>query len=401
MRWAFLGPLVVLSACGARSSLPVGEESDGGATGGAGGDGGGGGDVGGGGVGGVEQVALGGGHTCVRTVVGEVYCWGQNGSGQLGVMTTEGFSEVPIEVDLDARARLLAAGTYHTCAVLEDDRLFCWGKNGDGQVGNGETSNALAPIEVSGIDGPVVDLSLGERHSCAVSVSGRLYCWGSNLLSQVGVPGGGVVTAPVIVDTKVGAVALGAFHTCYVQEGVVRCMGANDDGQCGVEGPDVVFPPLTPAGLERVSLSRIVSGPGRHTCIESAGQIWCWGDNDSGQLGLGFSSNREPPTPLPNPPPGEVRAIAPGTAHTCALYNDAPFCWGDNFSGQLGFPGPATDFPIKVGLEKIIALDGGSVHTCAYASATEIWCWGTNAFGQLGNGETSDVPSAPVKVELP
>src|SRR5512139_326399 len=128
MHRAFLLAALLLAACGARTGLRVDGDGEGAGAGG-GGEG-----EGGSGVGGVEQVALGGGHSCVRTKIGDVYCWGRNGSGQLGVETVEGQSEVPVKVALQGDATLLAAGTYHTCAVVDGTRLFCWGRNDDGQI---------------------------------------------------------------------------------------------------------------------------------------------------------------------------------------------------------------------------------------------------------------------------
>jgi alpha-tubulin suppressor-like RCC1 family protein len=380
----------------------VADGDDGGGAGGGGADGGGGEGLGGSSPSGVEQVALGGGHTCVRTIEGEVYCWGQNGSGQLGVMTTEGFSEFPVKVKLPARASLLAAGTYHTCAVLDDGRLFCWGKNTNAQIGDGTNTNALAPVEVTITGTPIVGMSLGEQHSCAINVNDSLYCWGANGLRQAGNETADEYPLPNFVDQSVTAVATGSFHTCWVRSGQVLCVGANTDGECGQLGAvSQVFPPATPFGLDGIEATNIVSGTGRHTCLQTDDGWMCWGDNSTGQLGLGFVTDNEPPSFLPEPSSGAWNAISPGTTHTCALAGDRPFCWGDNFSGQLGIPGSSTEFPVPVGLTGVKAIDAGSVHTCGYVSPTEIWCWGTNSFGQLGNGQTSSLPNLPVQASLP
>src|SRR5512139_583640 len=109
MHRAFLLAALLLAACGARTGLRVDGDGEG-------------------------AGAIGGGHSCVRTKIGDVYCWGRNGSGQLGVETVEGQSEVPVKVALQGDATLLAAGTYHTCAVVDGTRLFCWGRNDDGQI---------------------------------------------------------------------------------------------------------------------------------------------------------------------------------------------------------------------------------------------------------------------------
>jgi alpha-tubulin suppressor-like RCC1 family protein len=178
-------------------------------------------------------------------------------------------------------------------------------------------------------------------------------------------------------------------------------MGANDDGECGIPGPSAIFSPEVPDGLFGLEARAVAAGPGRHTCALIGGSPFCWGDNSTGQLGLGFISDQELPQPVQGAPDGLINGIAPGTTHTCALFSDDVFCWGDNFSGQLGTPGGSTALPASTGLSGIVAVGSGSVHSCAYASPTEIYCWGSNAFGQLGNGESSPDASLPVKVELP
>ncbi|NUO51607.1 MAG: hypothetical protein HOV80_22350 [Polyangiaceae bacterium] len=396
VRLASSAALVLLLACGARTELPVGNDDGGGgeATGG-GGEG-----EGGSGVGGVEQVALGGGHSCVRTKRGRVFCWGRNGSGQLGVETVEGQSEVPVRVPLDGRATLLAAGTNHTCAVLEDGRLFCWGDNEDLQISGSAPPDVLAPFQVQALPEPIEALALGEQHSCAIA-NDRLFCWGATGLGQCGTTGD-ELEGPFLVDTGVSEVAAGSFHTCYTRDGgQVRCMGANDDGECGVFVPTPVVPAQVPVGLEGRVATEIASGRGRHTCALVESALVCWGDNSTGQLGRGFVSELELPAGVQAAPAGTVNGFAPGTTHTCALFSDDVFCWGDNFSGQLGIAGGSTSLPVPTGLSGIVAVGSGSVHSCAYASPTEIYCWGTNAFGQLGNGKSSPDPSLPVKVELP
>ncbi len=394
-----MAALSVFAGCGARTGLDVGNDGAGVGASGGGGDGAG---AGGSGVGGVEQMALGGGHTCVRTKQGDVFCWGRNANGQLGVMTFEGQSEVPVKVPLPGKATLLAAGTYHTCAVTEDGALHCWGRGDDGQIGTGALEDALQPVTL-GIQG-VVRLALGEQHTCAVAARqgeiGDLYCWGSGGLGQTGVISQ-TLTVPFMLRGGVGEVAAGAFHTCFLDEdGLTLCMGSNTDGECGISGPvGMVVTPQKPEGLGERPATRVYAG-GRSGCVETDGNLRCWGDNSTGQLGLGFASDSELGTEVPLPA-GELRGVALGTTHTCALLADAPFCWGDNFSGQLGVATPGIHEPTPLGLLGVRAIGAGSVHSCAYVSPSEIYCWGTNAFGQLGNGEASSTPSLPVKIELP
>ena len=215
MRWLFLGVLGCTLACGARTQLPVdGDDGGSGGSTGSGASGPGGGGTGGGqGVGGVEQMALGAQHTCLRTYRGDVYCWGRNGNGQLGVGAAVEQIELPERVPLDAKATYLAAGTYHTCATLVDGRTMCWGKNVSGQVGVGsEAEEIFEPTQVP-LDG-VQALSLGEAHSCAL-VGGTaplpVFCWGSGSDGQTGQPT--ETRSPAPLGQSAIAIAAGAFHT--------------------------------------------------------------------------------------------------------------------------------------------------------------------------------------------
>jgi alpha-tubulin suppressor-like RCC1 family protein len=346
-------------------------------------------------------MALGAGHSCARTFGGDVWCWGRNGDGQLGDGTFDD-SLVPVKVPLDAPARFVAAGTYHTCAVLIDGgTVRCWGDNANGQLGIGSAGASVpTPTVVVGLS--AASVSLGEQHTCAVGAGDLLYCWGSGDNFQTGTSGES--PSPVLVAGEVEMVAAGAFHTCFVgTTGTVFCMGDNFERQCGQPGVDLVQTPATPFGLEGVGVSRIASGIGYHTCAvtEDDDRVFCWGDNDEAQLGLGFSSAFELPTPLSSAPEGALGGIAPGIAHTCAIFGAGSYCWGDNYSGQLGTGLPTDETsPAAVGVANARAIGSGSVHSCAYVSPELIQCWGGNAFGQLGDGTTQN-SQTPVTIQLP
>ncbi len=401
--------VAALAACGARTGLPVPEgasEEGGGGAGGAPPAGGG----GEGGVGGVEQLALGAGHSCLRTITGDVYCWGDNHEGQLGLGDFE--DRLGAErVELPAKARELAAGSFHTCAALDSGEVYCWGRNDSGQLGTGtieESQELPAKVEMDVVGGPSpVSLGLGEQHSCVVAVDqaagSSLYCWGEGGLGQVGPDG--TTSTPRLVVSGATAVTAGAFHTCFLDaSGQPQCMGENSQLQCGVDiGSHVFFPtppvfPLSPASVLRIS-----AGRGQHTCVigyETEQGIRCWGDNDDGQLGVvAFEAG----TPLDTATlfldgATDVKA---GFAHTCALVGGRVDCWGSNDSLQLGSLGPSHADPREVaGVTDVVAIATGTLHTCAVRNPTEVLCWGDNDSGQLGDGTTE--PSAtPVRVALP
>ncbi len=444
-----LAPLL-LASCGARSSLSLGRDgaggdaSGGGGTGpgtssvssvggaggvgvggdGAGGLGGGGegaggagaGGAGGGGIGGVEQLALGAGHTCLRTFEGEVFCWGRNANGQLGDGTFDD-SLVPVRTALDAPATYLAAGTNHACSILDDERVVCWGRNDFGQLGvgavdtTGEKGRAI-PETVPLLDdgaGPPRELALGDRHTCAVR-GDRLQCWGSGALGAIGTFDDPV---PLPFAPPVGSVAevsAGGTFTCLLPPAdpadpfvaTIACMGNNSSGQCGVAALGPFADPVAVA-IDPSPQRGIATGLGSHACALVNDELWCWGANGDGQLGRGTTSVRELPGPLALDGATTFESVAPGFAHTCAIQASTVWCWGDNGSGQLGGAsnGPFSALPAPItSLGSVVAIGAGSVHSCAYVGPQEVWCWGGNDFGQLGTGDTiaSDVP---VLVALP
>lgn len=401
--------LVALAACGARTDLPGGGDTTagGGGSGGSGGAGGQGGeDAGGGGVGGVEQLALGAGHSCMRSFDGDVFCWGRNGDGQLGDGTSED-SLVAARAAIDEPITYLAAGSFHTCAIGLSGALYCWGENANGQLGTGDDQPRSTPARVDAalFEGLVpVALALGESHSCAVARGSggesALFCWGAGASGQIGAPAVGT-SLPRLVYKDTVEVAAGAFHTVFLDgAGLAYCMGENSQLQCGLDAPSQISDAELVPGL-LTPLAGVRAGRGSHSCaLEPGEQLHCWGENDSGQVGS-FPSEAAAPSDTPSISlPGLVDARA-GFAHTCALAAGDVYCWGLNESGQLGTAGPGHTEPTLVpGASGMIALNVGTIHTCAMRSSTEIYCWGGNAFGQLGNGTTED-SAVPVPVTLP
>ena len=279
----------------------------------------------------------------------------------------------------------------------------------------------------------VAAVSAGGSHSCALSVEGGLFCWGSNSSGQLGDgAGGGTGDASAVPVAVTGldsatAVAAGGAHTCALSaEGGVTCWGQNTQGQLGAASGDSCQPPLlflttsvpcSTTPLDVVGLASdvadVVTG-GAHTCVlTTLGSVKCWGANFNGQLGAeatevcGIISTPCSTTPLDVDGLAEgVVAITAGTSHTCALMSAGGVkCWGLNSSGQLGalagdFCGAAacSFTPLIVcaeavctsDLTDIAAVAAGSSHTCAMTAAGGVLCWGGNGNGQLGQG-TSDL----------
>ena len=351
---------------------------------------------------GIAAVAAGEAHTCALTTGGAVKCWGRNLEGQLGDGTVARVT-TPVDVDTLSRAvTAIAAGSNHTCAITAAGAVKCWGDNRDGQLGNGIPGNALVPADVPGLPGGVAAIAAGASHTCALTTAGAVKCWGANTDGQLG--DGTSVDAAVPVDVAalsgVQAISAGAFHTCALTTlGAVKCWGDNGSGQLGngttVSAPLPVDVGTLAGGVQAIALGR------SHTCaLTTAGAVRCWGRNSDGQLGDGTAANALLPVAVPTLS-SAVAAIATGQSHTCALTaGGAVRCWGRNGDGQLG-DGTMTErrTPVDVAMLSgaVQAIAAGHAHTCALSTAGTLKCWGSNSSGQAGDGLDTNA-TTPVNV---
>lgn len=345
----------------------------------------------------VQAISAGSEHTCALTSAGAVWCWGNNANGQLGDGTTMG-RLTPVAVSgLSSGVQMISAGVYHTCAVTSAGAARCWGFNDSGQLGDGSATTRLTPVTVSGLSGGVQAIGAGYRHTCAVTSTGAAWCWGWNILGQLGDDTTEDRRTPVAVSGLSGgvqAIGAGNWHTCaLISAGAVQCWGANVTGQLGDGTTTNRSTPVPVSGLPG-GVHAISARGGNHTCVlTSVGAAWCWGENHQGQLGDGTTTSRLTPVPVLGLSSG-VQAISPDEFHTCAVTSiGAVWCWGANFNGQLG-DGTAMNrsMPVSVlGLSGgLQAVSAGGTHTCALTGAGAMWCWGWNYHGQLGDGTTTD-----------
>jgi hypothetical protein len=361
--------------------------------------------------GGRGAIAGGDSHTCAIVNTSAVKCWGKNLDGQLGNSTNSGsFAANPAPLDVTGLSGVvaLASGTYHTCALTGAGVVKCWGRNYSGQLGNstGVGTNVANPVpaDVAGLSG-VVELAAGERHTCALLNAGTVKCWGNNRYGALGNSTGyGTDTAyPTPADvaglSDVVALVAGSDFTCALtSSGSAKCWGVNDYGQLGNGTTSTSYVPVNVSGL---SATVALAAGEHHACaLSSTGVVMCWGYNRYGQLG----NNSNTGTGNPNSIPVVISslsgatALAAGQNHTCALADaGATKCWGLNYYGQLG-NGTGTQTvnayssPADVaGLSGMVALIAGTNHTCAQWSDGTVTCWGTNFYGQLGNGANNGV----------
>ena len=350
------------------------------------------------GLGGVTAIAAGMWHTCALTAGGAVFCWGLNTEGQLGDGTTTDHP-VPTPVNgLGSGVAAIAVGDRHTCALSTGGAVKCWGWNLHCQLGDGTTADHPVPVPVNGLGSSAAAIAAGGAHTCALTTGGAALCWGNNGFGQIG---DGTISANRLAPTSVvgleegaTAIAAGTWHTCALTpSGGVRCWGYNYWGQIGNGIPTRRLTPRFVHLLPTQPVLPTMATGWRHTCALTAfGGVACWGDNASGQLGDGTTTERWLPV-LASGLASDVVSVTAGDRHSCALTaGGAALCWGDNSSGQVGDGTlqprltPTSVANLDTGTAMIAA---GFEHTCALTAGGAVRCWGSNAGGQLGDGTTT------------
>lgn len=347
-------------------------------------------------------VGVGERHACAIRTDRTVVCWGLNTFGGLGDGSLDN-SPSPVGTSGLVQANVVAGGGTHTCAIVGGGTVRCWGDNARGQCDNDTESTVRSPHTVIGIS-DAVSLGLGTQHTCVARASGSVECWGANDAGQLGrgtTTFGRNFRRPVNGLTQAIAVAAGQSHTCAVsRDGSVSCWGANGSSQLG---DGTVMERNAPVLVAEVENAVGITAGDRHTCaLLDDGTVTCWGNNSAGQLGVGNTSAS--PSPLPVRDLDRVTHITSGPSsarHTCALRDDGElWCWGANDHGQLGDGSTDTRLvPVRVAAD-VVAVSAGAVSTCAAHRDGSIRCWGLNDQGQLGDG-TLAPRSTPTPVLRP
>ena len=383
-------------------------------------------------------VGVGDAHSCAATVFDTVWCWGANGSGQLGNGSTTD-SVLPVQAGPDSALKdkyplAVAAGRAHTCvlALTEylETALYCWGDNGQGQLGDSSLTSRSSPVQVAA---QAYQVAVGRDHTCVVTEERTVSCWGRNDAGQLGI---GTLSAAESTPQEVPGltgivdVSAGDDNTCAVDDdGEAWCWGSDSHGQLGDGGgagtPQTSPAPVTMTGVDEGFL-RIDVGA-RHVCAVARGgdddstpQLYCWGDDSAGQLGNGGSAaDASEPTAVSTGGKQFLTVATGGDASCATTVTGTGYCWGGNADGRLGV-GDTTDRSTPTALDTgaipsspitefffghtgvmLVGADVGAGHGCAVTVEQGVYCWGSNAAGQLGDGSTDDADAPTATALMP
>jgi alpha-tubulin suppressor-like RCC1 family protein len=371
-----------------------------------------------------HRIALGSLHDCVVTPTGLVGCAGYNREGQLGDGTTEDRRALRVVSELHDIESVAAGGAF-TCALQRSGQVWCWGENVSGQV-SGESLTPATPQLVHGLR-DIVEIAAGGDHACARDRDGAVWCWGCGLNGQLGngdrrAPSRSVgeqsthewvdtlsARMPVRVSgmpaaTKLAAGSAGTCnaHTCAIDAaGRVWCWGEDRGGAIGSR--PTAESNAVPGIVTGAPKARAIAAGAGHTCaVSSEGRVACWGNNADGQLGDGTRLSRTSPVYVNGLE--KIEAIAAGGNHTCAVdHAGSVFCFGSNEYGQLGTGDREAELnPTRIaGLPPIQEIAAGCCSTCARTTEGNVWCWGRNDEGRYSRLASTDPTLQPTRIDWP
>lgn len=356
------------------------------------------------------------GYSAVLSNLSTVRTWGANGFGQLGNGSTSD-SHTPVKMaKFSNNLTAIATGGGHVLALDNTNgTVMAWGYNAYGQLGNNSTASSSTPVNVLLSGGTthfsgVKAIAAGSQHSLALAGDDTVWAWGYNGFGQLG--NNSTTNSPMPVQVKkAGGIALtgitaiaagGDFSLALDGSGVVWAWGNNTKGQLGVSSTTSTS--LTAVQVDSLTgITKIAAGVAHGLAIDSSGAVWGWGYNAFGQLGQPV--NTTSPSifmALQITLPGAATAISAGSGHSLAIINDSVYAWGYNFYGQLG-NGAAlkSETPVLTPQKVMMDLNNTALtgintitaigfHNIAIDGSGNVWTWGYNGYGQLGDGTTTD-----------
>jgi alpha-tubulin suppressor-like RCC1 family protein len=355
----------------------------------------------------MKAVAAGDGYTLAVEGNGRVWTWGRTSThGPTGTILGQGSLE-PAPVAGVSDVAQVAASSF-ALAVTYSGETWAWGVGDHGQLGQGNVASSPSPVRVP-ISEPVVAPAVSHFHAAALTASGKVYTWGDNEQKQLGDQSGAFNPIPAPVDglDNVDLVSAGLGNTAALTgAGEVWAWGDNSRGQLGDETGIPSVRPRQIEGLPRSGIRSVDSGNSHMLALTASGEVYSWGGNNAGQLGLGSADRaaHAKPERIGQLGSGIVQAVANGDNSAAVTASGELWVWGSNYSGQLGNGASGVPLisatPIKVGgLPPVKSVAIGIAHTAVVTAAGELWIWGQNGSGQLGIGRGTSSVTSPVRVD--
>jgi alpha-tubulin suppressor-like RCC1 family protein len=367
------------------------------------------------------QVSTGTAHTCSLSNQGRIFCWGSNLSGELGVGIVFTGSSVPLSLEIgslnnkDKRFVKVYAGNYMSCAISGAGNTFCWGSDANGMLGDGgsdtDTKEPILAVQGASFHQNEVfkSLSLGNGHVCGITASGRGFCWGEGSGGRLGDGNNSQSSLPVLLNTdffqdvssgtdRPKEIASAEASSCFLSSrGDVFCWGEEGHDELGngsEESADIPDWVNTSSIDTYERFTTLALGKSSACSISSLGRSLCWGDNSTGQTGIS-SVTGYPEVIGSLSGDDNFIQIAVGPSHACGIKSDGKaYCWGDNSTGQRGsslsiypdYEPFIVDSGNMLNDERFVSLSIGFDFSCGLTALGNLYCWGSNSTGQVGDG---------------